>query len=161
MYKVVGNAWFDQCLLMYYFLYLYSGVLRRSNDTARILITTIMGMVLGYFIGASFPSVYLSKVWSAFLSYLLNEDVCHRLGSLYSIFCLSSAGRSIFLQVLWHLLTWPLLMILIVLQVAVFLKTLVLEVLLWHLRYCFSRKCNFSYFVSAIEDLWFSSHFED
>ncbi|XP_042067727.1 uncharacterized protein LOC121811039 [Salvia splendens] len=39
-----------------------SGVLRRSNDTARLLLTTIMGMVLGYFIGASFPSVYLSKI---------------------------------------------------------------------------------------------------
>ncbi|KAG6432814.1 hypothetical protein SASPL_104401 [Salvia splendens] len=39
-----------------------SGILRRSNDTARLLLTTIMGMVLGYFIGVSFPSVYLSKI---------------------------------------------------------------------------------------------------
>ncbi|KAL8516003.1 hypothetical protein ACS0TY_014614 [Phlomoides rotata] len=39
-----------------------SGVSRKSNDTARLLITTITGMVLGYFIGVSFPSVSLSKI---------------------------------------------------------------------------------------------------
>lgn len=120
--------------LWYYFLCLCSGVLRRSNDTARLLLTTIMGMVLGYFIGVSFPSVYLSKVWSKLLRDLFNEDFCHRLVHYTPFFFLSSAGRLIYLQVLWHLLTWPSLMILIVLVVAVFRKALVPEVLLCHLR---------------------------
>ncbi|KAK6144387.1 hypothetical protein DH2020_021207 [Rehmannia glutinosa] len=39
-----------------------SGVVRKSNDSARLFITAIMGMVLGYFIGVSFPSVSLSKI---------------------------------------------------------------------------------------------------
>ncbi|KAG8387660.1 hypothetical protein BUALT_Bualt02G0044500 [Buddleja alternifolia] len=39
-----------------------SGVFKKSNDSARLIITTIMGMVLGYFIGVSFPSVSLSKI---------------------------------------------------------------------------------------------------
>ncbi|KAL0460711.1 UNVERIFIED_CONTAM: hypothetical protein Slati_0698300, partial [Sesamum latifolium] len=39
-----------------------SGVLKKSNDIARVIVTTIMGMVLGYFMGVSFPSVSLSKI---------------------------------------------------------------------------------------------------
>ncbi|XP_051120616.1 uncharacterized protein LOC127244222 [Andrographis paniculata] len=39
-----------------------SGVSKKSNDTARLLITTVMGMTLGYFIGVSFPSVSLDKI---------------------------------------------------------------------------------------------------
>lgn len=34
-----------------------SGVLKRSNDSARLVMTTIMGIVFGFFIGVSFPSV--------------------------------------------------------------------------------------------------------
>ncbi|KAG5515517.1 hypothetical protein RHGRI_036525 [Rhododendron griersonianum] len=39
-----------------------SGVSKKSNDSVRLIITTIMGMVFGYFIGVSFPSVSLSKI---------------------------------------------------------------------------------------------------
>ncbi|EYU36174.1 hypothetical protein MIMGU_mgv1a0248542mg, partial [Erythranthe guttata] len=39
-----------------------SGVCKKSNDTARLLLTTIIGMVLGYFIGVSFPYVSLNKI---------------------------------------------------------------------------------------------------
>jgi len=39
-----------------------SGVSKKSHDSARLIITTIMGMVFGYFIGVSFPSVSLSKI---------------------------------------------------------------------------------------------------
>ncbi|KAL6577387.1 hypothetical protein OROMI_011663 [Orobanche minor] len=39
-----------------------SGVVKKSNDTLRLFITTLMGMVLGYFIGVSFPSISLSKI---------------------------------------------------------------------------------------------------
>ncbi|KAL2938361.1 putative V-type proton ATPase subunit B [Bienertia sinuspersici] len=34
-----------------------SGVLKRSNDGARLVMTTIVGIVFGFFIGVSFPSV--------------------------------------------------------------------------------------------------------
>ncbi|KAK9676697.1 hypothetical protein RND81_11G094100 [Saponaria officinalis] len=34
-----------------------SGVQKRSNDSAKLITTTIMGIVFGFFIGASFPSV--------------------------------------------------------------------------------------------------------
>ncbi|XP_055831493.1 uncharacterized protein LOC129900523 [Solanum dulcamara] len=40
----------------------FTGVFKRSNDSARLIITTIMGMVFGYFIGISFPSVSLTKI---------------------------------------------------------------------------------------------------
>ncbi|CAA3033738.1 hypothetical protein CDL12_19772 [Olea europaea subsp. europaea] len=39
-----------------------SGVFRKSNDGARLVITTFMGMLLGYLIGVSFPSVSLTKI---------------------------------------------------------------------------------------------------
>ncbi|KAG2673966.1 hypothetical protein I3760_13G113900 [Carya illinoinensis] len=40
-----------------------SGVFRKSNsDGARILITTIIGVIFGFFIGASIPSVSLTKI---------------------------------------------------------------------------------------------------
>ncbi|KAK1398422.1 Zinc finger protein with KRAB and SCAN domains 5 like [Heracleum sosnowskyi] len=39
-----------------------SGGLKKSNDSARLVITTIMGMVFGYFIGISFPSVSLTRI---------------------------------------------------------------------------------------------------
>ncbi|KAI3938660.1 hypothetical protein MKW92_043794 [Papaver armeniacum] len=34
---------------------------KKSNDSARLVITTIMGVVFGFFIGVSFPSVSVSK----------------------------------------------------------------------------------------------------
>lgn len=40
----------------------FTGVFKRSNDSARLIITTVMGMVFGYFIGISFPSVSLTKI---------------------------------------------------------------------------------------------------
>ncbi|KAG6415381.1 hypothetical protein SASPL_122792 [Salvia splendens] len=40
---------------------LRGGAFRKSNNV-RLIVTTIMGMVFGYFIGVSFPSVSLSKI---------------------------------------------------------------------------------------------------
>ncbi|EPS63684.1 hypothetical protein M569_11100, partial [Genlisea aurea] len=39
-----------------------SGVFKKSNDRVRLIAATIMGIVFGYFIGISFPTVYLSKI---------------------------------------------------------------------------------------------------
>ncbi|GMH07119.1 hypothetical protein Nepgr_008959 [Nepenthes gracilis] len=39
-----------------------SGNMKRSNDNARLIMTTIMGVVFGFFVGASFPSVSLTKI---------------------------------------------------------------------------------------------------
>lgn len=39
-----------------------SGVFRKSNDGARLLITTLMGAVFGFFIGTSFPYSSLTKI---------------------------------------------------------------------------------------------------
>ncbi|XP_047317548.1 uncharacterized protein LOC124920996 [Impatiens glandulifera] len=39
-----------------------SGVLRKSNTSARLIIATFIGMVFGYFVGVSFPSVSLTKI---------------------------------------------------------------------------------------------------
>lgn len=39
-----------------------SGALKRSNDGARLIITTIMGIVFGFFVGVSFPSASLAKI---------------------------------------------------------------------------------------------------
>ncbi|PSR89958.1 Zinc finger protein with KRAB and SCAN domains 5 like [Actinidia chinensis var. chinensis] len=39
-----------------------SGVSKKSNDRARLIITAVMGMVFGYFIGVSFPSVSLTNI---------------------------------------------------------------------------------------------------
>ncbi|KAJ9698088.1 hypothetical protein PVL29_007275 [Vitis rotundifolia] len=49
-----------------------SGVLKKSHDSARLIITTIMGVVFGYFVGVSFPSASLTKInlSSSFMSSL-------------------------------------------------------------------------------------------
>ncbi|KAI7983655.1 hypothetical protein LOK49_LG15G01641 [Camellia lanceoleosa] len=39
-----------------------SGLSKKSSGSARLVMTTIMGMVFGYFIGVSFPSVSLTKI---------------------------------------------------------------------------------------------------
>ncbi|XP_015168968.1 uncharacterized protein [Solanum tuberosum] len=39
-----------------------SGTFRRTNDSSRLVITSIIGMVLGYFIGISSPYVSLTKI---------------------------------------------------------------------------------------------------
>ncbi|OVA10120.1 Protein of unknown function DUF707 [Macleaya cordata] len=38
-----------------------SGVPKKANDSARLIITTIMGVVFGFFVGVSFPSVSVTK----------------------------------------------------------------------------------------------------
>lgn len=38
-----------------------SGVHKRSNDSARLIITTIISVIFGFFIGISFPSVSINK----------------------------------------------------------------------------------------------------
>ncbi|XP_010264658.1 PREDICTED: uncharacterized protein LOC104602608 [Nelumbo nucifera] len=47
-----------------------SGVLKKSNDSARLIIATVMGVVFGFFVGVSFPSISVSKLnlHSGFLS---------------------------------------------------------------------------------------------
>ncbi|KAG9151427.1 hypothetical protein Leryth_020991 [Lithospermum erythrorhizon] len=37
------------------------GVFRKTNDSGRLIITTIMGIVFGYFVGVSFPFVSLTR----------------------------------------------------------------------------------------------------
>ncbi|THG15295.1 hypothetical protein TEA_010453 [Camellia sinensis var. sinensis] len=39
-----------------------SGAFKKSNDTIRLVITTLTGMIFGYFIGIFFPSVSLNKI---------------------------------------------------------------------------------------------------
>ncbi|XP_042521231.1 uncharacterized protein LOC122094700 [Macadamia integrifolia] len=39
-----------------------SGVPKKSNDNARLIITTILGIVFGFFVGISFPSVSVTKL---------------------------------------------------------------------------------------------------
>ncbi|XP_073150616.1 uncharacterized protein [Henckelia pumila] len=39
-----------------------SGFAKKSTSSSRLVVTTIMGMVLGYIVGVSFPSVSLSKI---------------------------------------------------------------------------------------------------
>ncbi|TYG67885.1 hypothetical protein ES288_D05G110700v1 [Gossypium darwinii] len=39
-----------------------SGVFKKTNDKARLVIATILGIVIGFFIGVSFPSVSLYKI---------------------------------------------------------------------------------------------------
>ncbi|WMV56068.1 hypothetical protein MTR67_049453 [Solanum verrucosum] len=56
-----------------------SGAFKRSNDSTRLVITTIMGMVFGYFVGISFPSVSLTKInlpssLISTLDYAFNDD---------------------------------------------------------------------------------------
>ncbi|XVF05696.1 hypothetical protein REPUB_Repub05bG0194600 [Reevesia pubescens] len=40
-----------------------SGVFKKTNDRARLIITTILGVVFGFFIGVSFPSDSLYKIY--------------------------------------------------------------------------------------------------
>ncbi|KAM0045235.1 hypothetical protein Hdeb2414_s0009g00301671 [Helianthus debilis subsp. tardiflorus] len=39
-----------------------SGFFKKSNDSGRIVLTAIMGMILGYFIGVSFPYLSFTKI---------------------------------------------------------------------------------------------------
>ncbi|KAL5565711.1 hypothetical protein UlMin_028875 [Ulmus minor] len=39
-----------------------SGMIKKSHDGAKLLIATLMGLVFGFFIGISFPSVSLTKI---------------------------------------------------------------------------------------------------
>ncbi|XVF46320.1 hypothetical protein PTKIN_Ptkin03bG0018200 [Pterospermum kingtungense] len=39
-----------------------SGVFKKTNDSVRLILTTIIGVVFGFFIGASFPPVSLYKI---------------------------------------------------------------------------------------------------
>ncbi|XVF20251.1 hypothetical protein REPUB_Repub11eG0181500 [Reevesia pubescens] len=41
-----------------------SGIFKKTNDSARIIITTILGIVFGFFIGVSFPTVSFYKIYS-------------------------------------------------------------------------------------------------
>lgn len=39
-----------------------SSVSRKPNETMRLIVTTFVGVVLGFFIGVSFPTLSLTKV---------------------------------------------------------------------------------------------------
>ena len=39
-----------------------SGGIRKPNETMRLLVTTFIGVVFGFFLGVSFPTVSLTKV---------------------------------------------------------------------------------------------------
>lgn len=48
-----------------------SGLLRKPNDTMRLIISTVVGVVLGFLIGISFPTVSLTKVWISLVQFLV------------------------------------------------------------------------------------------
>ncbi|XAR51922.1 hypothetical protein NMG60_11006726 [Bertholletia excelsa] len=43
-------------------MHLRSGITRRTNETMRLFITTIAGIVIGFFLGVSFPTLSLTKM---------------------------------------------------------------------------------------------------
>lgn len=57
---------------------------RRSNETMRIIVTTFISIVFGFFLGVSFPTISLTKACFYILSYLGEAN--------YAI-CLLSFGR--------------------------------------------------------------------
>lgn len=69
----------------YLSLYCLSGSLRKSNETMRLIVTTVIGVVVGFLIGISFPTNNLAKVrrfvsylypfWAYYLAFLLNEGI--------------------------------------------------------------------------------------
>lgn len=66
-------------IFIFVFLFICSGVLKKTNDNLRLIITTIMGLVFGYFIGVSFPSVSWSNVRPLCLldeDYIFHSDNC-------------------------------------------------------------------------------------
>lgn len=44
-----------------------SGILRKPNETMRLIVTTFVGVVFGFFLGASFPTLTLTKVQKLFV----------------------------------------------------------------------------------------------
>ncbi|KAK2982585.1 hypothetical protein RJ640_009238, partial [Escallonia rubra] len=60
-FATMGGIHRRACLLII-FVVSCSGVFKKSNDSARLILTTIMGMVFGYFVGISFPSVSLTRI---------------------------------------------------------------------------------------------------
>lgn len=44
------------------FMFNYSGLLKRSNESTRLIVTTILGVVFGFLVGISFPNVSVTKV---------------------------------------------------------------------------------------------------
>lgn len=40
----------------------YSGGLKRSNETTRLIVTTVLGVAFGFLVGISFPNVSVTKV---------------------------------------------------------------------------------------------------
>ncbi|XP_008804222.1 uncharacterized protein LOC103717560 isoform X2 [Phoenix dactylifera] len=53
-----------------------SGLFRKPNETMRLIITTIVGVVLGFFIGISFPTVSITKLHfpSSIISYIEDRN---------------------------------------------------------------------------------------
>lgn len=50
-------------LFIYFFPFHSSGFLKKTNDGGRLIITTFIGVLIGYFVGRSFQSVSFSKVY--------------------------------------------------------------------------------------------------
>lgn len=54
-----------------------SAVSRKPNETMRLIVTTFVGVVLGFFIGVSFPSLSLTKVHRLRILCLVYIHVLH------------------------------------------------------------------------------------
>ena len=52
---------FKNCLTVE-FLLGYSGSIRKPNEAMRLVVTTFIGVVFGFFLGVSFPTLSLTKV---------------------------------------------------------------------------------------------------
>lgn len=54
-----------------------SSVSRKPNETMRLIVTTFVGVVLGFFIGVSFPTLSLTKVHRLRILCLVYIHVLH------------------------------------------------------------------------------------
>lgn len=73
-------------LNLVYFLFFSS--LKRSNDSTRIIITAIMGIAFGFFVGISISSVHLTKViFTTVILFNVLSHVFHPYNFSLVIFC--------------------------------------------------------------------------
>lgn len=75
-----------------------SGALKKSHDSGRVIIATLIGLVFGFFVGVSFPSVSLTKVYLA-----LSMCVYLEFKTYIHLTCLK-LRRLTYLQALYRLL---------------------------------------------------------
>lgn len=90
---------------IFLFIYLFfpfhsSGFLKKTNDGGRLIITTFIGVLIGYFVGRSFQSVSFSKVYWPPLVYTYAA-----VGNYHPFWFVIGSCRFIFQQALVHRLT--------------------------------------------------------